>query len=350
LGSIRNHREETTSRQKELPGELLSERISGAAMLSHTDVHYLTGLLQVATSPNPVEVELGSMVFDEAAEVSRDVDVTVRYQSEHGVPSAISGIEVKDHGRPLDVTHVEQLAAKLADMTALGKRGIVSASGYTESAIRKATARDIHLYALENWDPHEDVFPTNFTALNSLSEQTILWEKATILFNPDEDTSPELQRALEGDCPLVGEDGTALGGLPNKKALIDLVARQTLDNPRTREALLTVPAGIRSQMTFDVELCDRPCVRIASGLKLLASARISGHIYFEEKRHDMSFWRLISITDGVKPIAGCGLVEMENGDLMGLSTNNLANRGKLSVIRINATDRTRVVIRRQILR
>jgi hypothetical protein len=242
------------------------------------------------------------------------------------------------------------LAAKLADMAVLGKRGIVSASGYTESAIRKATARDVHLYALENWDPHEDQFPTNFAALKNLSEQTFLWEKATTVFNPDEATSPELRRVLEGDCPLVGEDGTAIEGLPNKKSLIDLVAKQTLDDPGTKEAILSLPAGSRLPMTFNVELGDRPCVQIASGLRLLATARISGYIYLEEKRHDMRFWRLVSITDDMKPIAGCGLVEMDNGDLMGLSTNNLANRGKLSVIRISAADRTRVVIRRQILR
>lgn len=319
-------------------------------MLSHTDVHYLTGLLQVVTSPEPVEVELGSMVFDDAAEASRDVDVTVRYQSEDGVPSAISGIEVKDHGRPLDVTHVEQLAAKLADMQSLCKRGIVSASGYSEPAIRKATARDVHLYALERWDPNDDVFPTNFAALKDISEQTLLWENATIIFNPDEATDPDLQRVLEGDCPLVGEDGTSFVGLPNKAALIDLVASQTLNDPGTKEVLLALPVGTRSQMSFNVELSDHPCVRIASRLKLLASARISGCIYLKEKRHDMEFRRLVSITEGMKPIVGCGLVEMQNGDLMGITTNNLARQGKLAVIRISAADRKKAVIRRQHVR
>jgi hypothetical protein len=48
-------------------------------MLTYTDIHLLVGLLTVASSPEAVEVELGSMVYDKEAQEDRDVDVTVRY-------------------------------------------------------------------------------------------------------------------------------------------------------------------------------------------------------------------------------------------------------------------------------
>lgn len=50
-------------------------------MLSHIDVHYLAAILTQIASPWGVEIELGEMVEDCAAEEDRDVDITVRYAS-----------------------------------------------------------------------------------------------------------------------------------------------------------------------------------------------------------------------------------------------------------------------------
>jgi len=46
-------------------------------MLTPTDVHLITGLLTKASSPENVKVELGSLIYDSAAEKLRDVDITV---------------------------------------------------------------------------------------------------------------------------------------------------------------------------------------------------------------------------------------------------------------------------------
>jgi|KBSSwiStaDraftv2_1062776.scaffolds.fasta_scaffold11647401_1 hypothetical protein len=51
-------------------------------MLTPTDTQYLVGLLSLAASPEKVELELGSMVYDEAARIHRDVDVTLRVEDE----------------------------------------------------------------------------------------------------------------------------------------------------------------------------------------------------------------------------------------------------------------------------
>src|SRR5262245_1663985 len=91
-------------------------------MLTHTDIHYLVGLLSRAAAPADVEVELGSTVYDHAAEKVRDVDVTITMRSAGGTITAVSGIEVKDHSRPLTVEHVEQLCAKLKDLPQISIR------------------------------------------------------------------------------------------------------------------------------------------------------------------------------------------------------------------------------------
>src|SRR5271168_5330987 len=100
-------------------------------MLTHTDIHYLVALLTRASDGDDVEIELGDTVFDDAAKKERDVDVTVTRKDKNGISEIYRGIEVKDHTKPLDVIHIEQLCVKMSDMPALTNKAIVSASGYT---------------------------------------------------------------------------------------------------------------------------------------------------------------------------------------------------------------------------
>src|ERR1051326_7565329 len=106
-------------------------------MLTETDIHYLVGLLSLASQPDKVDVELGSKVLDVTTGEERDVDITVTVRDDGGT-AVFKGVEVKNHSRKLDATHVEQLAAKLNDMPCIAKRAIVSASGYYDPAIKKA--------------------------------------------------------------------------------------------------------------------------------------------------------------------------------------------------------------------
>src|SRR4051812_25194800 len=106
-------------------------------MLTATDVHLLVGFLTIASTPDSVEVELGSRIYDAAAGEKRDVDVTTVMRNGDGRAEAFAGIEVKNEERPLGVQEVEELGAKLRDMPELSRRAIVSASGYTRPPIRK---------------------------------------------------------------------------------------------------------------------------------------------------------------------------------------------------------------------
>jgi hypothetical protein len=140
-------------------------------MLTPTDIHLLVGVLTQASSPENVTVELGSMVFDTAARKVRDVDVIVE-QAIEGI-KALKGLEVKKHKEPLDVTHVEQLASKLKDMPSLTSRQIVSASGYTSSAIRKAAAHDVELFSLTDWNDKYSFEHARFNNMSSFCTRSL---------------------------------------------------------------------------------------------------------------------------------------------------------------------------------
>ena len=100
-------------------------------MLNESEVHHLVGLLTQVSHPEAAEVTLGEMVYNDASQTKRDLDVTVKYQDPDGKSHVFIGLEVKAHGRPLDSSQVEQLCAKLNTHKIVQERGIISASGYT---------------------------------------------------------------------------------------------------------------------------------------------------------------------------------------------------------------------------
>jgi Restriction endonuclease len=110
--------------------------------------------------PDAVQIELGDLVLDDVIGKERDVDVTVTIHADNGEAWALKAFEVKDEKKPLDVTVIEQLCGKLADMSSVTNRAIVSSSGFTNSAKRKAEQRGVELYTLENWTTPIDLdFP-----------------------------------------------------------------------------------------------------------------------------------------------------------------------------------------------
>ena len=121
---------------------------------------YLVGLCCLRWGPDVVEVTLGDLVHDHAAEKARDVDVTVSVDAGQEGRFAFMAYEVKRESDPLDVVAVEQLVLKLKDMKSVTHRAIVSASGFTESARKKARRHRVTLYQLEPWTrPLQEQFP-----------------------------------------------------------------------------------------------------------------------------------------------------------------------------------------------
>ena len=123
-------------------------------------VQYLVGLCCLRWDPDAIDVTIGDMVLDTAAEKERDVDVTVTVSESGNTTHAFKAYEVKREGTPLDVTEVEQLCLKLLDMPSITHRAVVSASGFTAGAQSKAAHHGVQLFALRPWTrPLEEQFP-----------------------------------------------------------------------------------------------------------------------------------------------------------------------------------------------
>jgi hypothetical protein len=150
-------------------------------MLTPMLVQYLVGLCCLRRNPDAVQVELGSLVADEASGKERDVDVTVTVRDDGGDSWAFKAFEVKDEKSSLDVTVVEQLCGKLNDMPSITHRAIVSSSGFSDGAKRKAEYHGVDLYILEKWTtPMEFEFPR--FGLKGLPEDAIPFSRKLLVW------------------------------------------------------------------------------------------------------------------------------------------------------------------------
>lgn len=139
-------------------------------MLTPMMVQYLVGLCCLRHDPNAVEITVGDMVYDKAAEKERDVDITITFKNEDGSISAFKAAEVKKEAKPLDVVTIEQLCMKFSDMPQITHKAIFSTSGYSEAAKTKAKYHSVDIYTLKPWTKRIEYDFPDFNGVGTPSE------------------------------------------------------------------------------------------------------------------------------------------------------------------------------------
>jgi len=180
-------------------------------MLTPMMIQYLVGLCCLGRDPEAIEVIIGDMVFDEAAEKDRDVDVTVTIVDKHGEVTAFKAAEVKHGGKPVDVATVEQLIAKLTDMPTVTHKAIFSTAGYTDGARTKAQKRGVNLYTLQSWENPIGIDFPDFSGVGTPGEflscfrsHLLYWHQFKCIYNLPSIT---MQPALHLATRTVDETG-----------------------------------------------------------------------------------------------------------------------------------------------
>jgi hypothetical protein len=316
-------------------------------MLTPTDIHFLVGLLTLISRPEGVELELGSMVFDEAADEHRDVDVTVRAVADDGGVSVFEGLEVKDHTRPLDVTHVEQLCAKLRDMPGITDRGIISASGYTEGAVNKARHSGVTLYSLKEWTAPVEIATVTLLPNFMFVESGYRWvEGPHIHFSPNLELPDSLIQQLGLETPVFDKTGSPLAAPSTCKGLADMLAARTVSVAKTQGQALEMAVGKRRPVVYEIRLPDEPFALIGGARISLNEARLTGVIEYVEQPSRPLFKILVRLDDH-QPIVACTVFEMSGGNLGGLAFDG--NR-QFRLLNIPVADRLlRKIYRRKLV-
>lgn len=95
------------------------------------------------------------MLYDDKAEENRDVDITIRLKDVDDRNRLFIAYEAKHQKRKVGTQQVEQLIQKGKDIPELIEMNIVSSSGFTEPAKKKAKAHNVNLYLLTEWEDNE---------------------------------------------------------------------------------------------------------------------------------------------------------------------------------------------------
>ncbi|TWS17773.1 MULTISPECIES: restriction endonuclease [Tsukamurella] len=203
--------------------------------LSPMLVQYLVGLCALRWDAEAVDVSvtLGGMVQDVASETTRDVDVTVTASDPDGGVHAFKGYEVKHWKNKLDVADVEALVAKFNDMPSVTHRAIVTTSGYTEPAIRKAAHHGVDLYVIADWvKPLEEQFP-ELAPMGGKPEEAIRgmhfflnWKDWSVWLGM-EGNVPNF--TIDANAPIFDETGRPLDFAPTYSALVKKALMRSVD-------------------------------------------------------------------------------------------------------------------------
>lgn len=315
-------------------------------MLTEIEFQYLVALLSAAESPDAVQVETGAMIYDELAEKRRDVDVCVTFKDSNGIISHIIGIEAKNHSRKLNVEHIEQLWAKLADMPSIDEKRIVSAYGYTIGAKTKAAKRNIRLLKLQQVDSL-----CSFCEHHPIQLSTLPWIIRNLnwvvfpTFTPISEQSFDAS-LLNDSIPLVDENGELLRSLPNLFALYKHVIDTELDILRSSEEIRKCPDETNINVNIRKLISDVAFLDINGQLHPLNGIVLEGQVIWSVEKPKTSYYVLKNDSDGTLFVQ-CALCETPFG---GLAAIVFSSEGNPRFVNISLEDRKRKSIRRHVLR
>jgi hypothetical protein len=304
--------------------------------LSPMLVQYLVGLCCLKWDPEAVDVTIGDMVHDEFAQKDRDVDVTVTV-SDDGIIHAFKAYEVKREKSPLDVAGVEQMCAKLADMPSVTHRAIVSSSGYTDAAKRKASRHGVDLYVLREWTrPIEEQFPAltmKGTADECFPMEKILlaWSSYNLSLIAREATS---SFHVQPDDPVFDSKGKLHKRFETFDAYShDLLLRSTeilfpIDPAATVRSLFPVPfsappgqipVGPAWPHTHTLDVAsDEIYVKTPSGNTLLHMVTINGHLQWQRAVDKPMYYIVEHVFDGSAFAGALISKDLREGQMTGL--------------------------------
>jgi len=294
-------------------------------------VQYIIGLCCVRSNPESVDVTLGDMVEDDAAGKPRDVDVTVTVDQGDGSLRAFKAYEVKREVRPLDVTVVEQLSAKLRDMRAVTHRGIVSASGFTPAAIAKASAHEVELYSFQRWSIAQGDRMPSFQGdalpmrIDTLESRLLCWANPKFWLYGQNAPPTFTWTPGQSVCDARGgrHSGYATIGLFTDALLLrsteillaagtsTLLGKMPVEPIAQKGQKEVVPVGLRIH-TLDVST-EHIFLRLESRLAQIESVTITGDLQWEASAISPEYYVMERVPEGA-PFAGAAIAEYGTPD------------------------------------
>ncbi|MBS1530433.1 MAG: restriction endonuclease [Bacteroidetes bacterium] len=319
-------------------------------MLTPSDIHYLVGLLTNNDTGTDLDIELGDMVYDASVKKERDVDVTVTKTLFDGTKEIYGAYEVKDHSKPLDVTHVEQLCIKMADMPAIKAKHIVSSSGYTEPAKLKAASHNVKLLEIVPWNDTTKGFDFWTTSKKNYQFKDVffIWPEYTVYFNFDLPEPIEASQPMNDFLPVCNENGEPFPQVKIFKDLVPYVFNAM--KAEWSKSDLSKSMALESSMRIkheDFAFSEQTFVQIDDQKIKIKNAEFYGIVTKTSLAH-YGIFKILRKVGEEKPISGCAIFISKDGHLAGLALSNVTQ--KASLIWVPYEDRIKKIFKKKLTR
>jgi len=269
--------------------------------ISANDIQHVVAAIYAAMGDFPKEVIEGERVFDAKAREHRDVDVTVIRTDR----MEILAVEVKAKGRTLGTDIVEGLCCKLGDMPTVSTKAIVSLSGFTAPAVKKAESHGVVCLDLKRGTLPP--FRTNLSRLKEIEIRTPEWTDGPhVKFITERNPTPAERAVLTKKTIVVYPPG---GPAP---ITVDELQRRMIASAELRAELTEepVPVAIRLAIT------DHPHLRLGRQEIRIDTVEITGVARRVINRVPISETFFLADKTGA-PLGGAAVAEFE-GELIAL--------------------------------
>lgn len=269
--------------------------------ISANDIQHIVAVMYAAMGDFPKEVIEGDRVLDSKAKERRDVDVTVIRTDR----MEVLAVEVKAKGRTLGTDIVEGLCCKLGDMPAVTTKAIVSLSGFSGPAVRKAAAHGVVCLTLKRG--RLPAFNVDLTQLREIEVNTPEWETGPhVRFVTRRDLTTD-ERALFGNKTRVVYPPGGPPSITAEELRKRMVASVELRAPLTAEI---APVAIRLAIT------DSPRFRIRRNEIEIDAVEVTGMARRNTLHVPITDTFFLADPTGA-PLGGAAVVEAD-GELISL--------------------------------
>jgi hypothetical protein len=226
-------------------------------------------------------------------------------------------------------------------------KAIVSASGYTKTAIKKAMHYNLELFHLVPWNDPAIGFKQAIIPREEelISEILYNWKSppAVAVEIPDE-YHPFLKEINLNQLEVCRGNSLPIPDCPNGEKLTLLIA-----NHAAKEHAKAVTGKLQSEQEdhlakWIVEPTEKTYVKYNDILIPIIQFRVLGVITYTIAKKETIYKILIKHGETI-PYVGCAITEMSNGNLIGITVNN--ENKEMNLINISLTERQKSKITKQ---
>jgi hypothetical protein len=200
-------------------------------------------------------------------------------------------------------------------------RGIVSGSGYTQPAVRKAIHNKVDLYEIRDWQAPMKLGKITLEKELRIDEGKYQWigsPKVTLISSSNRPKESNVR--FNPSAPVFDNQGAQLVDTPTCEAFTKGLVSRAVTLAENQGKSHKMVAGETKPVTFNITLENQPYTIVGEKKIPLSNAIIQGEIKYIETVLAPKYKGLFKHGE-TKPFVACAIFEMDKGNLAGFTVD-----------------------------